>query len=91
MSKVSFRYKEQGSTIFEKVLRPLINLEIRGIVPYSKLTVYLHPLKFRIEQMKFDALIGVSESDEVPPIWGKVAALDNFIVELNRGKEEVFS
>jgi hypothetical protein len=41
--------------------------------------------------MKFDALIGVSESDEVPPIWGRVAALDNFIVELNRGKEVVFS
>ncbi|MFQ6063341.1 MAG: hypothetical protein ACE5J9_09250 [Methanosarcinales archaeon] len=115
MSKVSFKYKERSSAIFEKVLRPLINLEIysaidgewyivenvlvdsgadlsllpyrqgklfildiesgdeieiRGIVPYSKLTVYLHRLKFRIDQMEFDAPVGISESDDVPPILG---------------------
>ena len=132
MSKVSFRYKERGSATFEKVLRPLINLEIysaideewyivedmlvdsgadlsllpyrqgklfildiesgkeieiRGIVPYSKLTVYLHRLKFRIGQMEFDAPAGISESDDVPPILGRVDALDDFFVEFDRGKE----
>lgn len=135
MSKVSFRYKERGSAIFGKVLRPLINLEIysaideewyivedmlvdsgadlsllpyrqgklfisdiesgdeieiRGIVPYSKLTVYLHRLKFRIDQMKFDAPVGISESDDVPPILGRVDALDDFFVEFDRGKEVGF-
>ena len=89
MSKVSFRYKERGSATFEKVLRPLINLE--RIVPYSKLTVYLHRLKFRIGQMEFGAPVGISESDDVPPILGRVDALDNFFVELDRGKEVGFS
>ena len=32
MSKVSFRYKERGSATFEKVLRPLINLEIYSAI-----------------------------------------------------------
>ena len=32
MSKVSFRYKERGSATFEKVLRPLINLEMYSAI-----------------------------------------------------------
>ena len=136
MSKVSYKYKERGSTIFKNVLRPLINLEIystvdeewyitedvlvdsgadlsllpyrngklfildiesgdeieiRGVVPYSKLIVYLHRLRFRIGQMKFDAPVGISESDDVPPILGRVDALDDFLVEFDRGKEVGFS
>jgi exo-beta-1,3-glucanase (GH17 family) len=39
-------------------------IEIRGIVPYSKLTVYIHRLKFKIDHMKFDAPVGISESDD---------------------------
>jgi len=66
-------------------------IEIRGIVPYSKLTVYLHRLKFRIGQMEFDAPVGISESDDVPPILGRVDGLDNFFVEFDRGKEVGFS
>lgn len=66
-------------------------IEIRGIVPYSKLRVYLHRLKFRIGQMEFGAPIGISESDDVPPILGRVDGLDNFFIELDRGKEVGFS
>ena len=40
--------------------------------------------------MEFDAPIGISESDDVPPILGRGDALDNFFVELDRGKEVGF-
>jgi hypothetical protein len=66
-------------------------IEIRGIIPYSKLTVYLHRLKFRIKQFEFDAPVGISESDDVPPILGRVNALDDFFVEFDRGREIGFS
>jgi len=41
--------------------------------------------------MEFDAPVGISESDDVPPILGRVDGLDNFFVEFDRGKEVGFS
>jgi len=66
-------------------------IEIRGVVPYPKLVVYLHRSRFRIGQVEFDAPAGISESDDVPPILGRVDAIDSFLVEFDRGKEVEFN
>jgi hypothetical protein len=61
--------------------------EVSGIVPYAKLTVYLHDLKLRVDGEEFKAPILIAESDDVPPILGRVKAIDQFLAEFDKGKE----
>ena len=61
--------------------------DIGGIVPYARLVVYLHTLKFRINSEEFEAPVLIAESDDVPPILGRKKAIDRFIAEFDKGDE----
>lgn len=76
----------QGQLLVENVEKGK-STEIHGVVPYAKLTVYLHKLNLRIDGNEFTAPIMIAESDEVPPILGRIEAIDNFLIEFNKGKE----
>lgn len=62
-------------------------IEIRGVVPYSKLICYLHKFRVRIGNKEFNCLIGIADSDNVPPILGRIDGLDLFNVEFLKGKK----
>ena len=61
--------------------------DVSGIVPYAKLIVYLHRLKMRVNGKEFEAPVLIAESDDVPPILGRVKAIDQFIAEFDKGEE----
>ena len=61
--------------------------EVSGIVPYAKLTVFLHNLKLRVNGGEFESPVLIAESDDVPPILGRVKAIDQFLAEFDKGKE----
>jgi len=58
-----------------------------GIVPYVKITAYLHKMKFRFNNKEFVAPVAVAESDDVPPILGREKAINLFSFDFNKGKE----
>ncbi len=63
--------------------------EIRGIVPYSKLIIFLHTLRFRINSKEFNLVVGVADSDDVPPILGRIDGLDIFRCVFDNGKKTI--
>jgi len=131
MPEKVFEYTEKESGIFGKVLRPLIEVEIkgdtlewikienaladtgadisvlprdvgdlliedvtrgkpyeiRGIVPYAKLIVYIHQLKFRLNGKEFELPVAISDSNDVPPIVGRVNGLDLFDANFLKGEK----
>ena len=66
-------------------------IEIRGVVPYSKLICYIHRLKFKIDDKEFDAPVAIADSDDVPIIFGRAKGLDIFIANFSKGKKLVLS
>ncbi len=52
--------------------------EIKGIVPVTHLTVFLHQLTFRIQENEFTLPVAIADSDDVPPILGRAGGLDLF-------------
>ena len=56
---------------------------IKGIVPYANLIVFLHTLTFRIQGKEFSLPVAVADSDDVPPILGRVKGLDLFSALFN--------
>ena len=124
MPEKVFEYTEKESGIFGDVLRPLIEVEIkgdtlewikienaladtgadisvlprdvgdlliedvtRGIVPYAKLIVYIHQLKFRLNGKEFELPVAISDSNDVPPILGRVNGLDLFDANFLKGEK----
>ena len=61
--------------------------DVSGIVPYARLVVYLHRLKMRVNGKEFEAPVLIAESDEVPPILGRVEAIDQLLAEFDKGEE----
>ena len=53
-------------------------VEIRGIVPFSKLVCYIHNLRFKIDDKEFELPVAISDSDDTPPILGRKDGLDLF-------------
>ena len=53
--------------------------EIKGIVPYSNLIVFIHDLTFMISGKVFTLPVAVADSDDVPPILGRAKGLDVFV------------
>jgi hypothetical protein len=62
-------------------------IEIRGITPLAFLGVFIHTLRCQIGNYKFKAIVAVADSDDVPPLLGRVKGLDLFEVTFNQGKE----
>lgn len=63
--------------------------EVRGIVPYAKLIVYIHQLRFRINGKEFKLPAAISDSNDVPPILGRVKGLDIFKCIFDNGKKTI--
>lgn len=53
-------------------------IDIRGIVPHSKIVCYIHEIKFRLGGREFKLPVAIAESDDVPIILGRVKGLDIF-------------
>lgn len=64
-------------------------IEIRGIVPYSKLICYIHELRFKIDDKEFELPVAIADSDDVPIILGRVNGLDLFRCNFDNGKKTV--
>lgn len=65
-------------------------IEIRGVVPYSKLICYVHELKFRIDdKMEMKLPVAVADSDDVPMVLGRVKGLDLFRCIFDNGKKTI--
>ena len=76
----------QGSIFVENV-ESGERTDVSGIVPYARLVVYLHNLKMRVNGKEFEAPVLIAESDDVPPILGRVKAIDQFLAEFDKGEE----
>lgn len=66
-------------------------LEIRGITPGAYTEVFIHSFICRIGQFEFKTPFAIADSDDVPPILGRVKGLDLFEAIFYRGKETRFS
>jgi len=53
-------------------------IELRGIVPYAKLIVFIHDIKYRLHDKEFITPTAISESNDVLPILGRTKGLDLF-------------
>lgn len=62
-------------------------LEIRGITPSAYTEVFIHNLTCKIREFKFKAPFAIADSDDVPPILGRVKGLDLFEAIFYKGKE----
>ena len=82
MPEKVFKYTEKESGIFGDVLRPLIEIEI-----YAKLIVYIHQLKFRLNGKECELPVAISDSNDVPPILGRVKGLDLFDANFITGEK----
>lgn len=77
-------------TIGESLVRDIKKgkyLEIRGITPGAYAEVFIHHLACKINGVKFKAPFAIADSDDVPPILGRVKGLDLFAATFYRGKE----
>lgn len=63
--------------------------EIRGIVPHSKLIIFIHTLCFRINSKEFHLPTGIADCDDVPPIIGRINGLDIFKCIFDNGKKTI--
>ncbi|RLG26752.1 hypothetical protein DRN76_00995 [Methanosarcinales archaeon] len=61
--------------------------EVKGIVPYAKLIVYIHQLKFKLNGKEFELPVAISDSNDVPPIFGRVKGLDLFDANFLNGQK----
>ncbi len=64
--------------------------EIKGIVPTSLLIAFIHKLKIKTAGKEFETKVAIADSNDVPPILGRYAALDLFNIEFRKGKEMIF-
>ena len=62
-------------------------LEIRGITPGAYTEVFIHNLTCKIGEVKFNTPFAIADSDDVPPILGRVKGLDIFEAIFYKGKE----
>lgn len=65
-------------------------VEIKGIVPNSRLIAYIHELEIEIVGRKTKLPVAISDSSETNTILGRVKGLNLFDVEFQKGKAIVF-
>ncbi|MBI2075993.1 MAG: retroviral-like aspartic protease [Candidatus Aenigmarchaeota archaeon] len=58
-------------------------INIRGIVPHSRIVCYIHALKLRVGSKEFKLPVAIAESDNVPIVLGRVSGLDIFNCSFN--------
>ena len=62
-------------------------IEIKGVVPGARLIAYIHNLKIEIGERELVTVVAIADSDDVPPIMGRVKALDEFDVSFLGGEK----
>jgi len=65
-------------------------IELRGIVPYAKLIVFIHDICFRLNGEEFVTPTAIAESNDVVPILGRTKGLDLFEVLFTKGRKISF-
>lgn len=55
-------------------------------MPGHFVQVTLHVLKLRIGPREFRALVGIANSNHIPPVVGRYQALDRFAAVYQKGK-----
>jgi hypothetical protein len=83
---ISIIPRSTGELILHDITKGKIH-EIKGIVPFARLIVYIHNLKFRINGKKFELPVAIADSSDVPPILGRVKGLDLFNVNFKKGRK----
>ncbi len=82
---VSILPRDTGELMVQDFLLGKVQ-EIKGIVPYAQLIVYIHELRFRINSKEFILPVAIADSSEIPPILGRIKGLDIFNVNFNKGR-----
>jgi len=82
---ISILPRDIGDLLIEDVTKGK-PYEIKGIVPYAKLIVYIYQLKFRINGKNFELPVAISDSNDVPPILGRAKGLDLFDANFSYGE-----
>lgn len=83
---VSLLPRFQGEVLVKDITKGR-EVELRGIVPYARLTGFIHNLRLKINGIVFDAPVVIVDSDDTPPILGRSRGIDRFLAEFNKGKE----
>ena len=68
-----------GNLIVEDVTTGL-HKRIRGVVPNTYLSGFIHDLRIRIRDKEFTAPVFIADSEDVTPILGRAKAMDLFKV-----------
>ena len=82
---ISILPRNLGESMIADITKGKIQ-EVKGIVPFSKLTVYIHNLRLRINSKEFELPVAIADSDDVLPILGRVKGLDLFNANFDKGK-----
>jgi len=83
---ISILPRDIGEALISDVTHGTIQ-EIKGIVPFARLTVFIHSLKFRINGKEFELPVAIADSHDLPPILGRVRGLDIFNISFQKGKK----
>jgi hypothetical protein len=62
-------------------------IEIKGVVPNSVLTAFIHTLKIKLLEKTFTTKVAIADSNDVPPILGRYLALDLFKAKFDKGQK----
>ena len=60
--------------------------EVKGVVLFAKLVVYIHKIKFRINSKELELPVAAADSNDVIPILGRAKGLDLFNANFEKGK-----
>lgn len=75
-----------GETVVEDITTGKY-IEIKGVVPSTRLIAYIHNLKIKITDLEFETYIAIADSDDVPSIFGRVKGLDEFDARFLKGEK----
>lgn len=62
-------------------------VEIKGIQPSAILIAFIHRLKVKINNRKFEFPVAIADSNNVPSIFGRVEGLDLFDASFSKGEK----
>ena len=82
---VSILPRDLGEMIVSDITQGKI-IEIKGIVPYARLIVYVHNIKYRISDFTFVTPTAIADSNDVIPILGRTKGIDLFNAIFKKGR-----
>ena len=83
---ISIVPRDIGELLVEDITKGR-TIELRGVVPYAKLIVFIHDIRFRLNGKEFVAPTAIAESNDVLPILGRTKGLDLFEAVFDKGRK----